>query len=76
MNRILHIFGFFCLPAPVPFGSGDNDQATIFGPLKSASNGVRYPAWGAGDYGAWRYQVDDFVAAPSLTPQDFRIPSP
>ena len=62
--------------APILFGTGDNASATIMGPLQSARNGVRYPLWGAGDSGAWRYQIDLFITNPALSVREFLIPAP
>lgn len=62
--------------APVLFGTGENTTATIMGPLQTARNGVRYPRWGAGEFGAWRYQIDRFIANPALSVREFRIPAP
>jgi hypothetical protein len=62
--------------SPVLYGTGENSAATIIGPLKTAGNGVRYPLWGAGDLGGWRYQIDNFVPNPALSVREFSIPHP
>lgn len=62
--------------APIMFGSGENEDGTIFGPLTDHSSGIRYPSWGAGDRGAWRYEIETFEVNPANEDLLFTIPEP
>lgn len=62
--------------APALYGIGPDSEATIFGPLRDHPSGIRYPGWGAGDLGAWRYEIEKFYVNPPITKADFEIPSP
>lgn len=63
--------------APVLYGSSDPDATgTIFGPLRSNPSGVRYPAWGAGENGAFRYEIINFSVNPLIDATAFAIPEP
>lgn len=62
--------------APILFGSGDNQEGTIFGPLVDHPSGIRYPAWGAGDRGAWRYEIERFEVNPTEAGELYVIPEP
>lgn len=63
--------------APVLYGNSDPDTTgTIFGPLRSNPSGIRYPAWGAGENGAFRYQIINFLVNPLIDETAFAIPKP
>ena len=60
--------------APVMFGSGSNEEGTIMGPLLRHISGIYYPIWGAGEHGAFRYQIENFYVNPALRAEAFEIP--
>ena len=63
--------------APVLYGNNDPDSSgTIFGPLRSNPSGIRYPEWGAGENGAFRYRIEKFLVNPLVDDETFAIPDP
>lgn len=63
--------------APVLYGNADPDSTgTIFGPLRSNPSGIRYPEWGAGENGAFRYRIEKFTVNPLIEDEAFAIPEP
>ena len=56
------------------FGSGSNEEGTIMGPLLRHISGIYYPIWGAGEHGAFRYQIENFYVNPALRAEAFEIP--
>ncbi|GAB5558490.1 MAG: hypothetical protein SynsKO_01370 [Synoicihabitans sp.] len=62
--------------APVLYGTDEESTGTIFGPLRSHPSGIRYPEWGAGENGAFRYRVEKFTVNPLVGGDAFEIPEP
>jgi hypothetical protein len=58
---------------PIRFGTGDNEDGTIFGPLTSAG-AVKYPRWGANPSATFRYEVTEFL--PSTEPPTVSFDKP
>lgn len=59
---------------PIRFGTWDNEEGTVFGPLASAG-AVRYPSWGANRTGTFRYEVTSFLPSGDLPAVSFDPPS-
>jgi hypothetical protein len=59
---------------PVRFGTWDNENGTVFGPL-ATSGALRYPRWGTNAAGTWRYEISSFTPLEKL-PADvsFSVP--
>lgn len=59
---------------PIRFGTWDNEDGTVFGPLASAG-AVRYPRWGANRTGTFRYEVTAFLPSGDQPVVSFDPPS-
>ena len=76
-GELLNWFRLNADGAPVLYGNSDPDATgTLFGPLQSNPSGIRYPTWGAGENGAFRYQIKSFSVNPLIDATAFAIPEP
>jgi hypothetical protein len=59
---------------PVRFGTYDNEDGTVFGPLANAG-AVKYPRWGVNSTGTFRYEVIEFLPSPDQPAASFDKPA-
>lgn len=73
-GRRLNWFELNAAGEPIRFGTGENDEGTVFGPLASAG-AVKYPRWGTNTFGTFRYEVTEFLPSEDLPAVSFDKPA-
>lgn len=73
-GRRLNWFELNAAGEPIRFGTYDNEDGTVFGPLASAG-AVKYPRWGANSTGTFRYEVTEFLPSEDLPAVSFDKPA-
>jgi len=72
-GKRLNWFELSATGEPVRFGTYDNEDGTVFGPLASAG-AVKYPRWGVNSTGTFRYEVTEFIASEAAPTISFDKP--
>ena len=73
-GRRLNWFELNATGEPVRFGTGENEEGTVFGPLAPAG-ALKYPRWGTNASGTFRYEVTEFLPSEELPAVSFDKPA-